>query len=181
MSESTRPPTPTEVRRARRSARAASMADAASGGWVVVLVKIIALAIIDALAVYAVLVIGRSGDWLVTGIIAVVTIAVNVIYFKRGLLPAKYLTPGLIFLAIFQIFVVLYSGYIAFTNYGTGHNSTKDDAIQAIMLQNQERVPDSAAYPLSVVESFGELSFLVDDLVRSHHDVGNRGLIVFRG
>jgi arabinogalactan oligomer/maltooligosaccharide transport system permease protein len=161
MSTSPQQPSPPDVRRARRSAAAARMADAASGGVVVVLVKIVALALIDALAVYAVLVIGRTGDWFVAGLIAVVTIAVNVIYFRRGLLPAKYLTPGLIFLAVFQIFVVLYSGYIAFTNYGTGHNSTKDDAIEALMLQSQERVPDSAAYPLTVLQNFGGLSFLV--------------------
>ena len=161
MSTSTQQPRPPEVERSRRSAAAARMADAASGGWGVVLLKIAALGLIDALAIYAMLVIGRSGDWLVTGIIAVVTIAVNVIYFRRGLLPAKYLTPGLIFLAIFQIFVVLYSGYIAFTNYGTGHNSTKEDAIEALMLQNQERVPDSPSYPLTVLENFGELAFLV--------------------
>ncbi len=161
MSTSTQQPTPPDVRRARRSADAARMAEAASGGWVAVLVKIVALGLVDALAVYAVLVIARSGDWVVAGIVTVVTVIVNVIYFRRGALPAKYLAPGLIFLAIFQIFVVLYSGFIAFTNYGTGHNSTKDDAVQALMLQNQERVADSATYPLTVVERFGELSFLV--------------------
>jgi len=155
--------TPAEVKRDRLSARAGRMAEAASGGWKLVLFKIVALGLIDAMALYSCLVLFQAGNWQIATVIAVGTAIVNWIYLRKGALPAKYLTPGLIFLLIFQIFVVLYSGYIAFTNYGTGHNSTQDDAIEAIMLQNQERVPDSAAYPLTVVESLGELSFLVTD------------------
>ncbi|MCD1268385.1 ABC transporter permease subunit [Microbacterium sp. MEC084] len=148
--------------RERDSRRAARIAEAASGGWKLVLFKIIALGIIDAIAVYAALVLFASGDVVVGTIVVLATILINVVYFRRGSLPAKYLIPGLIFLLVFQIFVVLYSGYVAFTNYGTGHNSTKEDAVEAILLQNQDRVPDSPSYPLTVVEGFaGELSFLV--------------------
>ena len=74
---------------------------------------------------------------------AVVVAAINWIYLRKGGLPAKYLAPGVLFLLVFQVFVVLFSGYIAFTNYGDGHNSTKDDAIAAIQLTAQKRVPDS--------------------------------------
>jgi arabinogalactan oligomer/maltooligosaccharide transport system permease protein len=54
--------------------------------------------------------------------------------------------------------VVLYCIYIAFTNYGSGHVSTKDDAVNALLIQNQQRVEDSAAYPLSVLEQDGASS-----------------------
>lgn len=163
MSSETPRPTPHEVRKAAGARRAARIAEAASGGWKAVLLKIVALGVVDAIALYALLVLLMAGDWLVSAIIIAVTVAVNVIYFRRGALPAKYLAPGLIFLVVFQIFVVLYSGYIAFTNYGTGHNSTKDDAIQALMLQSQQRVDESPPYPLTVVERFGTLAFLVTD------------------
>lgn len=146
---------------ARRQKRAAALAEAAGAGWKVWLVKIVCLGIIDALAIYAILVLVRSGDWVVPLIIAVAVVAINVIYLKPGLLPAKYLTPGLVFLFVFQIFVVLYCIYIAFTNYGSGHISTKDDAVNALLLQNQQRVEDSPAYPLSVLEQGGSYFFLV--------------------
>lgn len=149
-----------QLRTTKRSRTAARMAEAASGGWVAVLVKIASLAVIDALAVYSILVLVRADNWVVAGIIAVVTAAINWIYFRRGGLPAKYLAPGVVFLLIFQIFVVLYSGFVAFTNYGTGHNSTKEDAIHALVLQNQQRVPDTASYPISIVEKDGELFLL---------------------
>ena len=50
------------------------------------------------------------------------------------------------------MFVVLYSGYIAFTNYGDGHNSSKEDAIAAIQMTAQERVPDSPAFQTAVLK-----------------------------
>ncbi len=152
---------PLDQRTDRRGRQAASMAAALAGGWRVTLLKIIALAIVDAIALYAVLVLASVGDWVVVAVILLVTLFVNVVYFRRGALPAKYLTPGVIFLAIFQIFVVLYSGYVAFTNYGTGHNSDKDDAVHALILQSQQRVENSPAYPMTVVENFGEIAFLL--------------------
>lgn len=150
-------------RQTARSKRAARIADGAVGGWKVIAVKILALGIVDAIAVYALLVLMRSEQWVVSALVAAVTILVNWIYFSRRKLPAKYLAPGLLFLAIFQIFVLAYSGYIAFTNYGTGHNSDKADAVNALLLSAQNRVADSATYPITVLEQFGELSFLVTE------------------
>ena len=124
------------------------------------LLKIAMLAIVDAAAVFAMTLLFFQENWLVLGIAAAVTLLVNWIYLSPGVLPAKYLTPGLIFLGVFQVFVILYTLYIAFTNYGDGHNSTKDDAIAAIVLQNTERVEGSPVYQVQVVEGLGGLGLL---------------------
>ena len=71
--------------------------------------------------------------------------------------------PGLLFLLVYQLFAMAYTGYIAFTNYGDGHNSTKADAVEAILVQNERRVEGSAAYPLTVVEQGDELGFAIVD------------------
>ena len=128
-----------------------------------ILAKILLLGLVDALAVFAIFILFVQRDWVVLGIATLVTIAINYIYLRRGALPAKYLAPGVFFLAIFQIFVVIYSGYIAFTNYGDGHNSTKDDAISSIIATSQKRVPDSPVYRVTVLEQFGQYSLLVTD------------------
>jgi arabinogalactan oligomer/maltooligosaccharide transport system permease protein len=128
-----------------------------------ILIKIALLGIVDALAVFALFTLFVQQAWVVFGIAAVVTLVINVIYLRPGMLPAKYLAPGVVFLAIFQIFVVVYSGYIAFTNYGDGHNATKEDAIEAIIATARERVPDSPTYQLTVLEQLGAYSFLVTD------------------
>ncbi|WEG09666.1 ABC transporter permease subunit [Microbacterium horticulturae] len=158
----------------RRRKRAAAIAEAASAGWKVWLVKIVLLGVIDALVIYAMLALLAQGNWLVPVIIGAVTLLVNVIYLKPGLLPAKYLTPGLIFLVVFQIFVVIYSGYIAFTNYGSGHNSTKDDAVSALLLQSQTRVDDSPTYPIRVLERDGSFYLLTTDPQTGTFEVGGQ-------
>jgi arabinogalactan oligomer/maltooligosaccharide transport system permease protein len=128
------------------------------------LVKIALLAILDALAVYAVFVLVGLHQWAAVVVTMLITGLINWIYLGGGKrLPAKYLTPGVIFLVVFQVFVVLFSGYIAFTNYSDGHNSTKEDAVNSIIQVAEKRVADSPAYQLSVLESGGTYSFLVTD------------------
>ena len=146
-----------------RSKRAGRIAEQASGGVVALLVKIALLGVVDAIAVYALFILFLKQDWVIFAIVLVVTALINIIYFKRGLLPLKYLAPGLIFLLIFQVFVIGYTAYISFTNYGTGHNSTKEDAVTALIQSAQYRVPDSPTYGLTIVEQLGTFSFLVTD------------------
>ncbi|UNK71606.1 ABC transporter permease subunit [Microbacterium sp. H1-D42] len=147
----------------KRQRQAAKIAEAASGsiGWM--LLKIVLLAIVDAVALYAAFVLFTHREWLVLGIVVAVTVIVNYIYFSRKRIPAKYLTPGIIFLIVFQVFTLLYTGYIGFTNYGTGHNGTKDQAISSLLASAQERVEDSPTFPVTVVEQFGTLGLLVTD------------------
>ncbi|GAA1809362.1 ABC transporter permease subunit [Agromyces neolithicus] len=147
----------------KRQRQAAGIADAASGGIKVFLFKLVALGLVDAIALYALFILVTADQWLIAAVVAVVTIAVNWIYFSRRRLPAKYLTPGVIFLVLFQVFVLVYTGYIAFTNYGTGHNGSQQQAVSSLMASSLQRVEDSPTYPVTVVDQFGTLGLLVTD------------------
>lgn len=127
------------------------------------LLKIALLAIVDAVALYAAFVLFTHQEWLVLALVVAVTVLVNYIYFSRKRIAAKYLTPGIIFLIVFQVFTLLYTGYIGFTNYGTGHNGNKDQAVSSLMASAQERVEDSPTFPVTVVEQLGTLGLLVTD------------------
>src|SRR5690554_2949764 len=151
------------TKRTARSRSAARVADQASAGVKVLLVKIVALAVVDAIAVYALFVLVLSDEWLVASLVAIVTVVVNWIYFSHRALPAKYLAPGVIFLVVFQIFVIGYTAYIGFTNYSTGHNSDKAQAVDALMSSARERVPDSPTYKVTIVENLEGLGMLVTD------------------
>ena len=129
-------------------------------GW---LVKILLMAAVNALGLYGVWTAVMVGSWGVAAFLALAVAAADWVYFSRRMLPGKYLYPGLVFLLAFQLFVMFYTGYVAFTNYGDGHNSTKQDAIAAISAQNERRVEGSETYPLTVVERDGELGFAVLD------------------
>ena len=126
-----------------------------------IIIKIFLLGILDAAMLFAVMVLIGNEDYLFAGAVTLVTIIVNWVFLTRGKLPAKYLLPGLLFMLVFQVYVVGYSAYIAFTNYGTMHNSDKADAINALLLNGQTRIAEADVYPLTVVvDETGELNFL---------------------
>ncbi len=129
-----------------------------SGDMLALVVKVVLLAIIDALTIFAIFILAAKSQWVTAIILAIVVAGVNFIYLRPGMLPGKYLTPGLIFLAVFQVFVIIYTGYISFTNAGDQHNSTKEDAVAQIIRTSQDRVPDSPEYAVQVYregDSFG--------------------------
>jgi arabinogalactan oligomer/maltooligosaccharide transport system permease protein len=152
-----------EKKPTKRQRQAASIADAASGSMKTFIVKLVLMGLVDAIAIYAIFILAMQREWLVLGVIVAVTAVVNWIYFSRRKLPAKYLTPGIIFLSLFQVFVLLYTGYVAFTNYGTGHNGSKEQAVSSLMASSLERVPDSPTFQVTVVDQLGTLGLLVTD------------------
>jgi arabinogalactan oligomer/maltooligosaccharide transport system permease protein len=151
-----------QLPKGKKPAKHTALNDGGTPSLYGIIIKIAALAIVTAAMVFAIMVLIGNEDYLFAGIVALVTILVNWVYLRRGNLPAKYMVPGLIFMAVFQVYVVGYSAYIAFTNYGTMHNSDKADAVNALLLNGQTRVPDAPVYPLSIVtDADGELNFLV--------------------
>ena len=141
------------------------------------IVKILILGILDAMALFAAFILFEAGDYIFLAAVVIVTLLLNWVYLRRGGLPSKYLAPGLVFMAIFQIFVVIYSGYVAFTNYGTSHNSTKEDALNAMLLNGQTRVAEAPVYGLSVVvdeqETIHFLATLTDGAEEAEVFLGN--------
>lgn len=133
-------------------------------------IKLVLMALVDAFLVFLIMMAWGADQMGVLIALVVILIAINWVYFSPSarLIPMKYLIPGLVFLFAFQVFVVLYTGYVAFTNYGEGHNSTKDQAIEALMMQNVERVPETSAFPLAVVQQGETLGFAIlrDDEVQ---------------
>lgn len=138
------------------------------------LIKIILLGLFDAVMVFTAISAALQEAWLVFAGVAVITIVVNVIFLPPNrFLPGKYLAPGVAFMLIFSVSVALYTIYASFTNYGDGHNGSKNDAIVAIQKANQVRVPNSPEYPAAVAERNGDLWLLVVDPASGDVRAGN--------
>jgi arabinogalactan oligomer/maltooligosaccharide transport system permease protein len=131
-------------------------------GWGFV-VKLILMALVNALGITIILSAYNVEAWVILGGSAVLLVAADLIYFMKRTLPLKYMFPGLMFLLVFQIFTLAYTGYVAFTNYGTGHAGSQEQAVEAAMIQNERRVEDSPTYPLAVVEKDGTIGFAIND------------------
>ena len=131
-----------------------------SGGF---LVKLLLMGVINALGLFVIYTAFGLKSWVILGAAALLLIAADIIYFSKGLVPLKYLYPGLVFLFVFQVFVFLYTGYAAFTNYGFRHMGNQEQAVNAAMIQAERRVEGSATYPsqLSETETFLALQLCV--------------------
>ena len=104
------------------------------------LIKIVALGLLDAFAVFTAYLLLMKKQYIGVAGVLLVAIVVSFIYLRRGGLPAKYLTPGLLFLLVFQVYVVVFSGYISFTNFGSMHNSDRASAVNAIKLASYNQI-----------------------------------------
>lgn len=128
------------------------------------IIKIIILGIIDAFAGTVFFTLIGKNQISFAIILAVVTIAINWIYLRKGGLPAKYLAPGVILLIFLQIYTVFFSGYISFTNYGSLHNGNYESALSATKLAAVEPV-EGQDYDIKVVRgSDGVLQLLATNV-----------------
>ncbi|MCS3442736.1 ABC transporter permease subunit [Microbacterium phyllosphaerae] len=127
------------------------------------LIKLALMALVNAFGIMTTISAWSAESWIVLGVVVLLVIIADWVYFTRRALPLKYLLPGLIFLLVFQVFIFGYTAYIAFTNYGTGHVGTQEQAVEAALIQGERRVDGSADYPLSIVERGGELGFAIVD------------------
>jgi arabinogalactan oligomer / maltooligosaccharide transport system permease protein len=131
-------------------------------GWGFI-VKLALMALVNAMGLAVILAAFRTGSWVILIGSVVLLIIADIVYFTKRALPLKYMVPGLIFLFVFQIFTLAYTGYVAFTNYGTGHAGSQEQAVEAALIQAEQRVPDSPSYPLTVVQRGAELGFAINE------------------
>ncbi|MFC8193410.1 ABC transporter permease subunit [Cellulomonas sp. NPDC057328] len=134
--------------------------DGRGGGF---LVKLALMALVNAVGVSVLWAAYAQESWAIFAASLVLLVVADWVYFSRRALPLKYILPGLGFLLVFQLFSMGYTGYVALTNYGTGHNTTKEQAVDALLIQAERRVEDSPSYPLTVVQRGDELGFAIVD------------------
>jgi ABC-type sugar transport system permease subunit len=107
-------------------------------------VKVVLLAILNAIAVWAAIILARQDKWLALVVLAAATLAIDLIYLSKraGAVPLKFLIPGTVFLIAFQVLPVLYTINVAFQEYAVGHIITKAEAVTAIE-ENSLAQPDN--------------------------------------
>ncbi|MCA1792151.1 MAG: hypothetical protein LC667_20560, partial [Thioalkalivibrio sp.] len=125
------------------------------------IIKLVIMALVNALGVYGLLASWAQGSMGVLAFLVVALIVANYVYFSKRAIPLKYLYPGLLFLFVYQLYVMGNTAYVAFTNYGDGHNSTKSDSIEQILKTSDRRIEGSPTYPVAVVSQGADLGFAV--------------------
>lgn len=119
------------------------------------LVKLALMGLVNAFGLYGIVASATVGSWAICLFLVLALVIADLIYFvpSRRMLPGKYLFPGLLMLVVFQVFVILYTGMTAFTNYGDGHNGSKDEAIAQLTRTYEQRVEGSPERAVTEVGS----------------------------
>jgi arabinogalactan oligomer/maltooligosaccharide transport system permease protein len=137
------------------------------------IIKITLLAVLDAVTIFVAFVLFMREQWLPVAVAIVGMIIVNWLYLRRGGLPAKYLAPGVILLIAFQVYVLFFSAYTAFTNYGSYHNGDQNLAVSAIKAAGFGPVEGAPQYDVKLVQDEkGRYNFLLSDAVNGKVFVG---------
>ena len=92
------------------------------------------------------------------------TFVLDVVYFsRRKFIPAKYIAPGVLLLMLFSVYPSIYTGYVAFTNYSTGHIIDKKTAVSEIVANSYQSLGDATPIPMTVAKdaASGELTLLL--------------------
>ncbi|WP_392468817.1 ABC transporter permease subunit [Arsenicicoccus cauae] len=110
-----------------------------------------------------------QGMWLGVSTVAFVGLCILAVYATRRAVPMKYLLPGFLCLLALQIWPIIFTIMVSFTNYGDGHLGTKDEAVKQIVANSVQVVPGSTRYKASVAvkegtdPATGALSLLLTD------------------
>jgi arabinogalactan oligomer/maltooligosaccharide transport system permease protein len=146
----------------------------AFSGTVGLAVKYALLSLSNALAVWAIYVLITRHHWVAVGLLAAATLLIDLIYLGgNALVPAKFLVPGTIFLVGFQVFPIIYTVEVAFTDYGTGHIGTKAAAIQQIETTSLEPPANGKIYTMAAAnDAAGKLVIILQDQASKQDFVG---------
>lgn len=91
--------------------------------------RLIALAFIDSVALALGYGLVAGGLLLGAVVLLAITALINVAFLVDRLYPLRWISPGLLLAVLMVVYPLLYTFYIAFTNYGQGHILTKEQVI----------------------------------------------------
>ncbi len=148
---------------------------AAFSGTVGLAIKIALLAVVNAIAVWAAVVLADHRRWPALGVLVVATLLIDYLYLvpKSWTLPAKFLIPGTVFLLGFQIVPIVFTINVAFENYSTGHVLTKSQAIDSIKVNSLQAPANGRQFDIAAARNkSGDLVLLMRDEASKQTYVG---------
>ena len=135
----------------------------AFSGTTGLLIKLALLGLANAVGLYAGVKLLADGAVISAVAILAATIAIDAVYAFSGRwsIPLKFLVPGTVFLIGFMVIPIVYNAGVAFSNWSTGHNLTKEEAIQTIQETSLAQPADGGFYTMTPARRDGALTLLL--------------------
>ena len=137
-------------------------------------IKLVLLAVSNGIGLWALVALLRNESWVAALCVLAATLAIDAVYLLpiRSLIPLKFLVPGTVFLVGFQLIPIVYNASVAFSNWSTGHNLTKEEAIRTIQETSLAQPPNGAFYTMTPAREDGTLVLLLVDQATGKTFVG---------
>ncbi len=136
------PPKPSE-RRSANSPSDGAARRAAPSSLVRLGLTIAALCVVDAVALALASNLAADGLLVAAAALLVVTALLNWVFLSERAYPVRWLAPGLLLTLLLVVYPLVYTVYLAFTNYSDGHLLTKEQVVA--QLEGQRYAAESAA------------------------------------
>ncbi|MDH3729833.1 MAG: ABC transporter permease subunit [Acidimicrobiia bacterium] len=95
--------------------------------------RLAALSVVNAITVYAAIVLVVDGAWVILAMLVMGTLFINWVYLWPRTQALRWVTPGLVFMVVFLAIPIGYTFYISLTNWATGNVlPDKDQAIEIL-------------------------------------------------
>ena len=125
------------------------------------LIRSTAVAIVDAAIVYLLIRFVENEAWTVVTMLGGAALLVNWAYLSPRANASRWLTPGLVLMAVFVVYPVVYTGYVSLTNWQTGNVLTRAQVIENLEEREIRSEGPTETGPLSVYRAGDDLAFLV--------------------
>lgn len=90
------------------------------------------LFLVDGFGLFLAISIGQDGNWFFAIAIILVLVLLTLVTVVPGLWPLRWISPALALMLILSVYPLLYTLYVAFTNYSDGHRYTKIEAVELL-------------------------------------------------
>jgi arabinogalactan oligomer/maltooligosaccharide transport system permease protein len=114
------------------------------------LVKVLFLGVVIGTAIALTPALAGERSWAFLVGIWLITVVLVATYATGRALPAKYLVPGTLMLALFVVYPIVLTAQTSFTNYGDGTRNDKQTTVDQIVGSSVVRSDDSPQYNLTI-------------------------------
>ncbi|MCP5097385.1 MAG: hypothetical protein GY943_17710, partial [Chloroflexi bacterium] len=104
------------------------------------LLRLFGLMVFDAFSLFFIYLLLSDGYWQLAAVLGVVVLMVNYVFLREDAYPLRWMSPGLAFMILISAYPIIFTIYIAFTNYGTGNLLPKTQAVE--VLEQRQFLPE---------------------------------------
>jgi len=97
------------------------------------LLRFAALIVIDAFVIWFLIRLISLGYYPLAAAIIIIAIFANAVILRQEAYPVRWMLVGLVLMAMFVIYPIIFTVWVSFTNYGEGHLITQQQAIDQIL------------------------------------------------